>query len=490
MLIKNTATQIEVVTAPKTDPVIKFSDVFTMDTLRTAYKHVRRGKALREKTIFYHMNLMKNLLSLLKRLEDGTYFIGRLSRFKVYEPKEREVIANQFEDKIVQDIIAKLVFAPLLSTKLIHDNYASQPGKGTHKALHRLERFSRIHAKSVDWTDDGYVMVGDMSKFFYNIDQKICWKMVKKLPIDEKLQKLIYDQITTCTPEINPYTEVDGKGLCIGFQTSQWLAVYYLDKLDHFIKEKLGIKCYGRYMDDFFLIHEDKEYLEYCFKAIKEYCEKFLDMHLNKKSYIHPFRQGVCFLGYHVTYNPHTHQVETHIRKKSINKMLKRTKKQVELIKEGKITSEQALSSLQSWQAYAKHGNDEKAMNAYEKAKKMIYTQGVYLENYRVLTRDWTNLDEDGFFKLKPRQDTVIRDVDGFAVLFKHKKSKRDAWEEEVSANVLDNQELYTKLNFEAILKCASREPDKYSKYQRKRYRKTKAIRGHIEAACEGLSRP
>lgn len=337
---------MEVTTVPKTNVKIHFDDVFNMETLQIAYRHVRRGKSLREQTVFYHMNLMKNLKSLLERLRNGTYYIGKLSRFKVFEPKEREVIANRFEDKIVQDIIAKRVLQPLLKNVLVYDNYASQPGKGTHKALKRLERYEIIHAKSMDWTDEGHVMVGDLSKFFYTIDQGICWNLVKKLPIDEPLQRLIYDQITTCTPEINPYTEVDGKGLCIGFQTSQWLAVYYLDKLDHYIKEHLRIECYGRYMDDFYLIHKDKKYLEYCFKCIKRYCETYLEMSLNKKSYIHPFRQGICFLGYRVKYDPDTHTVKTDIRRKSINKMLKRTKKHVELIKLGKMTVEQALMSL------------------------------------------------------------------------------------------------------------------------------------------------
>lgn len=98
---------MEVTTVPKTNVKIHFDDVFNMETLQIAYRHVRRGKSLREQTVFYHMNLMKNLKSLLERLRNGTYYIGKLSRFKVFEPKEREVIANRFEDKIVQDIIAK-----------------------------------------------------------------------------------------------------------------------------------------------------------------------------------------------------------------------------------------------------------------------------------------------------------------------------------------------------------------------------------------------
>lgn len=473
----------QVITVPHSNIKIHFDDVFNMDTLQKGYRNARRGKALREQTVFYHMNLMQNLKDLLGRLRDGSYYIGKLSKFKVFEPKEREVIANRFEDKIVQDIIAKKVLRPLLSPVLIYDNYASQPGKGTHKALKRLERYEAIHAKSVDWSDGGFVMVGDLSKFFYMIDQGICWNLVKKLPIDEKLQKLIYDQITTCTPEINPYTEVDGKGLCIGFQTSQWLAVYYLNKLDHYVKEKLGIKCYGRYMDDFYLIHKDKAYLEYCFKCIKKYCELYLEMSLNKKSYIHPFNQGICFLGYRVTYDPRTHTTNTVIRRKSINKMLKHAT----LIKLGKMTVDQALRSLESWRAYAKHGDNEKAMNAYNKARKMIHDETDALFDYHELIEDWRNIDGDGYFRLRVNESHILRDVDGYAMLLPKKKSKREVWFEEMREKVLDNPEKYTQKNLDVLLRM---NPDKYNFWQRKSRKKKRLVRNRIENATSKLNRP
>lgn len=445
-------------------PIIRFEDVMTMDNILKSYKHVRRGKKMRTKTIFYHMNHMTHLKNLYKSIEDKTYKIGELSRFTVFEPKQREVIANRFEDKIVQDVISKHVLKPLLSPKLIYDNYASQPKKGTHKALHRLERYTMIYAKSVDWDNRGWVLIGDIKKFFYMIDHGICKDLVKGLPIDEPLAKLLRDQIDTCTPDINPYTDEAGKGLCIGFQTSQWLAVYYLNKLDHLIKEKLHIKCYGRYMDDFYLIHENREYLEYCYRVISDFIKNVMHMEMNKKSHIHPFSQGICFLGYHVTYNPGTHQVETVIRRKSINKMLKRTKKQVNLVHQGKITSDQADASLQSWNAYACHGDCEKAKNAYAKAKEMVHDRDGIVDEYRRYFNDWTNVDSKGFFRLKVRDDVILRDIDGFAILKHKKKSKREKWAEARREEVLDNPEKYAQANLMTLL-----DPDLYIHKARKK---------------------
>lgn len=76
--------------------------------------------------------------------------------------------------------------------------------------------------------------------------------------------------------------------------SSQLFAIFYLNELDHFIKEKLRIKYYIRYMDDFILIHKDKEYLKYCKLEI----EKFLKqekLELNKKTNIHKINNGFVF---------------------------------------------------------------------------------------------------------------------------------------------------------------------------------------------------
>ena len=88
-----------------------------------------------------------------------------------------------------------------------------------------------------------------------------------------------------------------GKGLPIGNETSQLLAIYYLNELDHYIKEQLHIKYYVRYMDDFILIHHDKEYLKKCLNLINKKLS-YLKLSLNKKTQIYNLKSGVNFLGY------------------------------------------------------------------------------------------------------------------------------------------------------------------------------------------------
>ncbi len=89
------------------------------------------------------------------------------------------------------------------------------------------------------------------------------------------------------------------KGLPIGNLTSQFLSIYYLNKLDHFIVHDLHLKYYVRYMDDFVILHEDKQYLKQCLKIIIEKLEKeyLLQVNENKTKIINA-QEGFIFLGY------------------------------------------------------------------------------------------------------------------------------------------------------------------------------------------------
>lgn len=105
----------------------------------------------------------------------------------------------------------------------------------------------------------------------------------------------------------------EGPGIPIGNHTSQWFAVLYLSGMDHMIKERLGIKFYGRYMDDFYLIHHDKEYLQYCLEEIRKFLVP-LGLELNQKTAIFPLTQGIDFLGFR-TYMTDTGKVIRKIRR-------------------------------------------------------------------------------------------------------------------------------------------------------------------------------
>ena len=139
-----------------------------------------------------------------------------------------------------------------------------------------------------------YYLKCDIRKYFPSVNHNILLEKLRKLGFSEDemwfLEKIIKEQPNN----------ID-RGLPLGNQSSQWFALFFLDRIDRLVKEELRIKCYVRYMDDFILIHRDKKYLQYCLKRINEVCNKELDLELNQKTQIGIASNGIDFLGFRHT---------------------------------------------------------------------------------------------------------------------------------------------------------------------------------------------
>lgn len=320
-----------------------FEKVYDFENLYKAYRKARLGKRWKDAAAKYEINALDATHFLSNLLKTQTYKPSEYKIFKVYEPKERVVMTNSYKDKVVQHSLCDNVLEPKLSKQFIYDNYASQKGKGTHFGLDRVVLFMRSYYRKNGL--NGWILKCDITKYFYNIRHDILKQQVRKSIADEKCLWLI-DMIIDST---------DGVGIPIGNQSSQLFALLYLSDLDHYIKEKLKIKYYGRYMDDFFLIHNDKEYLKYCLAEIKKIVES-LGLKLNPKTQIMPISQGLDFLGFH-TYITSTGKVIKKIRRRSKNNVRRKLKKMKHLVDEGKITIETPVQSYESWRGHASHGN-------------------------------------------------------------------------------------------------------------------------------------
>ena len=348
---------------PFMEQVSDFQRVYDFGNLYAAFLKARKGKRGKPSVAKFEANLLEALSLLSELLKNKTYTMSQYFVFKVYEPKERVVMTNAFKDKVVQHSLCDNVLEPAFSKSFIRDNYASQRGRGTHDGLYRLEEFMRSYYFSrkaqaeresreeglprlspAEYAD-GWVLKCDVSKYFYSIRHEPLKRMVRRFITDPDVLWLI-DLIIDSTPD---------PGIPIGNQTSQWFAVMYLSGLDHFIKEKLKIKYYGRYMDDFFLIHEDKAYLQYCRKEIEKYVAG-LGLSLNNKTNIFPLRNGIDFLGFH-TYITDTGKVIRKVRRSSKSNEQKKLKKQRYLLDSGKITLKQVEQSCGSWRSHAEKGN-------------------------------------------------------------------------------------------------------------------------------------
>ena len=231
----------------------------------------------------------------------------------------------------------------VITRSFIPANCASQIGKGVLFGLNCLKWDMSDYWRK-NKTTEGWVLKADVRHFFASIDHDILKAKLRKKVGDEKIFRLM------CT-----YIDTSTDGLPLGYQTSQLLALLYLDEFDHFVKERLRIKYYCRQMDDFYLIHPDKEYLKYCLKEIQTFLAG-LRLELNEKTNIFPLRHGIDFLGFH-TYITESGQIIRKLRHASVKRMKGKIRGWSKDYPAGKVTKKEILDSWTAWDAHAAYGH-------------------------------------------------------------------------------------------------------------------------------------
>lgn len=154
---------------------------------------------------------------------------------------------------------------------------------------------------------------------------------------------------------VNSYNKDSGKGLPLGNQTSQWFSLYYLDEMDRLIKEKLLIKHYTRYMDDFILVHESEDYFNHCLKEI----QALLTDKLNGKTKIFPIKNRAEYLVWRF-YLTDTGKVIRRLRTTNKRWFKRRLKHFAKEYKQGEIELEEIKRSLASYNGHLQHGHTYK----------------------------------------------------------------------------------------------------------------------------------
>ena len=192
----------------------------------------------------------------------------------------------------------------------------------------------------------GYVLKCDITKFFYNISHEQLKAMVEYYFGHDP------DIVWICNLYID---STPGKGIPLGNQINQGFALLYLDGMDKLIKYELGIEYYGRYMDDFYLIHPNKEYLRYCLEVISAYLET-LELSLNGKTQIFLFKNGVNYLGFHTYVTPGGKALR---RLKNQNKRnaQRKYRRMAKAVKEGRVPEAAFMQSYGAWQNHVSHGS-------------------------------------------------------------------------------------------------------------------------------------
>lgn len=291
------------------------------------------------------LNGLERCLTLERQLKSGTYKGQDPVKFMVTHPKPREIISITFRDRVYQRSLNDNAIYPKISKRFIQDNCACQKNKGTDYARDRLQEFLRSFYRKHKL--EGYVLQCDIHGYYPNMRHDVA-KQVFQENLPEDVYLLAEDVLS------NQYAgEV---GYNPGSQMIQIAGISVLDKLDHFIKERLHIKYYIRYMDDFILIHEDKEYLKYCKEELAKELDKIGFTFNEKKTKVYPLSKGILFLGFtfHISDTGKVYKILNPDNVKSERKKLYRL---VELAKKGERTKAKVDECYAGWRNHASKGN-------------------------------------------------------------------------------------------------------------------------------------
>lgn len=322
-----------------------FDWVFSYEHLYHSYKMCRRNVGWKASVQKYITNAPINVYQTWQRLQAGKYRTSGFFEFDLMERgKKRHIRSVTIGERIVQRCLCDYALVPVLGRTYIYDNGASMANKGYSFAVDRLCQHLRQHYRKHG--TEGYVLLFDFSKFFDRVSHRVVKAVLHKEFSDERIIKLTEHFI-------DAFGDV---GLGLGSQISQVLALASANRLDHYIQEQCRIGSYGRYMDDGYLIHPSKEYLQKCLEGIRRICEE-LEITLNeKKTQIVKLSHGFTFLKVRFFLLPGGRIVRK-IYHCSVTRMRRKLKSYQRFVTAGKMTMDDVYQSWQSWKAYASNFN-------------------------------------------------------------------------------------------------------------------------------------
>lgn len=336
---------------------ITFQELFSYDNLYKSAKLCFNHKRDKISILLIEANLPLYIKQLQDELFTNRYSCDKFIHFRKFNGnKYRNIDALYIKDAIIHKCLCRFLIIPKFMNSLIYDNCASQKYKGLHFAFNRLKKF--LHDHYCKYKTQGGYLLFDIKYFFETIDHKKLKEFLMPKINDKQIYRLLCHCIDA-NQKIYKRAAVGNnkcQGLGLGTELSQLLALIYTSSLDHYIKEKLKIKHYIRYVDDSIIIHHDINYLYEIYKKINTYLQTQLNLSLNQyKTKIIKFTDNNTILFLKTKFVLNNQQM--HFNFNSIKKRIKLWQK---LYKSGKMNKEDILISYQSWKSYVMHGNDDK----------------------------------------------------------------------------------------------------------------------------------
>ena len=351
-----------------------------VDMTGSVCKRVRNKKKVDK----FENKKTEHIINIYNRLNNKSFKFDKYNIFMITDPKCRIVMAQEIEDKIINHLVADHILVETFESKYGSNMCATRIGKGTLYGIKLLKKYLNNMKRKYN---NFYILKIDISKYFYNIDHEILKEILNKKIKDKNALNILYSIIDSTNKkyvneeirklkesrinylkssklknkeklikeveEISLYEK--GKGAALGNQTSQAFGLIYLYEINHYIKEKLHIKYLINYMDDFVIIHHNKEYLKYALEKIKIIFNKYkLKLNLSKTK-INSIKNGVDFLGYKFCIK--NDKVIIKIRKNTKTKFKKKNKTLKLLKKYNYINEIEFKNQISSYKGLLKWGN-------------------------------------------------------------------------------------------------------------------------------------
>lgn len=338
-----------------------YDQVFSYGNLYHAYQQCRRNVSWKSSVQKYITQAPANVYKTWEKLQKGTYRSPAFFEFDIFERgKKRHIRSTIISERVVQKCLCENAIIPRVAGSFIYDNGASAKGKGYDFAVNRMMCHLQRHIRKNG--SAGYILLCDFTSFFDSIMHWVVDRILHKRFSDLRLIGMEEELIRQFDPD-KPFEQRRGLGL--GSQISQILAPAVADSIDRYIKDVLHIKGYGRYMDDFYLIHESKHYLEHCKQMIRDKCREIGLILSERKTQIVKLTHGFTWLKVRV-FVKKTGKIIRKLHRSSVVRQRRRLKRLHGLFAKGIITLRDAWNCFQSWRSHARRFCAYRTINEME----------------------------------------------------------------------------------------------------------------------------
>lgn len=323
---------------------ITLDQVFTFDKLYRAGKKCCNGVRWKQSTQNFELHLLSRTAKTLYKIKYNNYKFSKYKRFQLKERgKTRIIDAPIIDDRQTQKLYTNEVLLPLYRPSMIKNNCASLKEQGLSMTFRLLKQDLRKHYKKYGIA--GGILLADAKQFFPNANHQVIYDRHTRY-IQDKYLKSFGDNILKTIP--------DKKGMPLGVEPSQAEMIGFPSYLDNFMKCQLGIKGYGHYMDDFYIIIPPGLDYKKIFTEIAK--QNKIELNLDKTYYV-PFTKPFRFCKAQFQLLP-SGKIIMRANKRSIKKAKQKIKKLYIKLKRKEINKNDVYASINASMAYLKNYNE------------------------------------------------------------------------------------------------------------------------------------